>query len=708
MPPRRMLKKGGSGKRRKPRPLTLPRAARLARRAKKVRIAKRVRRAFKEGVQAVRRAFAGRPIIGMKKIVSAVLAFVLLASAALFAAGCSSEPYNAVSVAQLCSLPAVFVDTSEYGYAPEEIGTDTLVYTYQTAQNVTVGIENGEEHVTLSEPSVTDNGNGTSTATHTVQALSVGEYRLRFFANGEEDGYVDLAVLSAYPEDPHFTPLEEGGNRYYGGGNTNEGTNDANVHDPVVLEVNGKFYCFSTDNAGDYGYQVRESDDLIHWEYVGTAIRNCGNAESAPGLYERGGGALREVYELLAESPDFDCYTLWAPEVVPAADGGYWLYGSWTTTFGSARSVIFQCHADSITGPYTFVDIVVYTTGNNANSRPNAIDASIYYDPEGNMYMSYGSFFGGIWCLELDPETGLRADGVTLEQMYYEQGTEETLYGTRLVNGSVEGSVVTYKENVPVYNGDLAEYDASGVSYKSGYWLMSSADGLSVDYNMRSLYSAQPTDFGGYDASVANRVGGSFSWKTSARDTSVSYNFTRPGHNDMLSARGVDLLAYHNRIYFNDARYHYLFLSMYAFDSQGRIVMSPNRYAGEAVRAVSAAELTQLSGGNYDFCLISEDNPADNYNGGYATEGLRLVAGGTGSAGTLTFGGKEVGEWYLYGENWVCVSADLLGTGSRTTYYGAAMPAWIDAEARGGITLSLLSEDGQTVLFCNQNFSAAA
>ena len=57
----------------------------------------------------------------------------------------------------------------------------------------------------------------------------------------------------------------------------NTGTTTANVHDPSVIEVeeNGQsvYYVFSTDNMGpQFGYQVRRSYDLIHWEYVGAAI----------------------------------------------------------------------------------------------------------------------------------------------------------------------------------------------------------------------------------------------------------------------------------------------------------------------------------------------------------------------------------------------------------------------------------------------------
>jgi len=47
------------------------------------------------------------------------------------------------------------------------------------------------------------------------------------------------------------------------------------------------------------------------------------------------------------------------------------------------------------------------TTWNNGNC-PHAIDPCVLYDEDGNLWMVYGSWSGGIWMLELDENTGLR------------------------------------------------------------------------------------------------------------------------------------------------------------------------------------------------------------------------------------------------------------------------------------------------------------
>ena len=355
-----------------------------------------------------------------------------------------------------------------------------------------------------------------------------------------------------------------------------------------------------------------------------------------------------------------------------------------------------------MTGPYEYVDMLVYSYDGWTNG-PNAIDPSIYYDPEGNMYMAYGSFQGGIYSLQLDPETGLRKDGLTGDSLL--PGSTESAaqrYGKAMVSSqSMEGPVVAYHENVEYYGGDVHSYDAEKSTYGNMYYLMGSAGGLDSNYNMRSYSSTDPvtgyTSQLGSGANSGNRVSGSFSWRTSNNAFDAPYyDFAYPGHNDMITtSSGKNLLVYHNRQTFaSGGGNHYLFTSMYALNSKAQIVMSPNRYAGETERKITAEEITELSGGNYMYNLVNNDNYVASTNGGYASTGLVLNADGT-----VTLNGDDAGEWLLYGDNYVYI--ELNGA----EYYGVAMPAFIQRENRGGITISCLSSDGRNVLFLNQTFA---
>lgn len=634
----------------------------------------------------------------MKKKIIAVSVGALLAFSVF--AGCAESGDNAgedgFSVDYTVErAPNVSFDSQDLGYADDSIVTDTFVISYPADDTLSASVAE-DAPVTLSEPTSSE-ADGVKTDTYTVTATAAGDYAVTL-TSGAETETLNYNVAEAYPSNPDLPALSG-----YGQSNGSR-TGIANVHDPVVVEAEGAYYVFSTDNMGpSFGYQVRKSDDLIHWEYVGVAIEGHGNGSTAQGLYEAGNGALQEVYDVLSKDSNWDnVWTLWAPDVVPAADGGYWLYGCWTAAFGQGHSVIFQCYSESITGPYEYVDMLVYSYDGWTNG-PNAIDPSIFYDTEGNMYMAYGSFNGGIYCLQLNAETGLRYDGHTGSEVLSGSSlTASERYGTRMVRStSMEGPVVTYFEDVEVYEGDVSEYDSSASQYADLYYLMGSAGSLSSTYNMRSYYSTTPTQgytsLLGSGANSGNRVSGSFSWRTGdGRLNPPYYDFAYPGHNDMLvTSSGKNILAYHNRQTFDSGNSnHYLFTSMFAFNSRGDLVMSPNRYAGETERKITAAEITGLSGGNYMYNLVTSDSYSGSTNGGYASTGLVLNADGT-----VTLNGVDAGEWLLYGDNYVYI--ELNGV----KYYGAAMPAFIERENRGGITISCLSENGASTLFLNQTFA---
>lgn len=593
-------------------------------------------------------------------------------------------------------VPNVSCDTQNLGYADASIGTDTLVISYPAKNTLTATVAD-DAAVSLSE-ATTEKSGDVKTDTYTVTAKAAGDYTITL-TSGSNTETLEYNVAEAYPSDPDLPALTG-----YGESNGSR-TGIANVHDPVIVEAEGAYYVFSTDNMGpDFGYQVRKSDDMIHWEYVGVAIEGHGNAATASELYKAGNGALQEVYDVLSKDSNWgNTWTLWAPDVVPAAGGGYWLYGCWTANFGQGHSIIFQCYSESITGPYEYVDILVYSYDGWVNG-PNAIDPSIYYDAEGNMYMAYGSFNGGIYSLQLNASNGLRYDGHKGSEVLSDSALSAAeRYGTKMVaSTSMEGPAVTYYEDVEVYEGDVKAYDPSKSQYADLYYLMGSAGSLSSTYNMRSYSSLSPTD--GYTsklgsgANSGNRVSGSFSWRTNdGKLNPPYYDFAYPGHNDMLvTSTGKNILAYHNRQTFASGNVnHYLFTSMYAFNSQGDLVMSPNRYAGETERKITAAELTELSGGNYIYNLVTSDTYSASTNGGYAMTGLVLNENGS-----ITLNGENAGEWVLYGDNYVYIKMN------NVEYYGVAMPAYIERENRGGITISLLSSSGANTLFLNQTFTA--
>lgn len=153
------------------------------------------------------------------------------------------------------------------------------------------------------------------------------------------------------------------------------------------------------------GVMVRNSDDLIHWTWVGQAL---------PGIPQ--------------EALDWTgAVNLWAPDVIQAGDT-YRMYYS-ASSFGSTQSAIGLQTATSPEGPWTDEGLVVKTSANEQD-KLNAIDANPIVDAEGNSWMVYGSFFDGIYIAPLDPDTG----------KFKDEG-----YGTALPHGIVRPKKVQWK-----------------------------------------------------------------------------------------------------------------------------------------------------------------------------------------------------------------------------------------------------------------------
>lgn len=569
-------------------------------------------------------------------------------------------------------------------YTDESITKAEFTVNYDAKYNLTASL--ADDSVASFKEVSKSTADGVVSVVYSIESKgSAGSTELQFMNGGKQVDSVPVTVKDPYPNNANF------GNLTWGGAGI------AYSHDPTILEVpegykvgdeTYRYFSYSTDNEGGYGVPVKASNDLITWTQLGTCITGYGKKENeVKEKLKAGTNELQEVYEVMSADSGFNVYTLWAPDVVPAANGGYWLYGSWTTSFGSRRSVIFQCYSDSPVGPFEYKGMIVYSpNGSNDGKQSNAIDPSIYYDTEGNMYMSYGSF-SDFRTIPLDKETGLRRDGAkfTVKEMtssnifynkYYETYTcdwdeefedldaNEKYFGKRILkNTSIEGSVIEYY-TVPVYTGAIADYSDSKLTYESNYYLMGSANSLSSDYNMRVFKSSKPDGVftSSYGSSSGNKISGNFTWAANATDAGAckQLNHYVPGHNDlMITSSNENFIAYHNKISGNEGSLgeQYLYTGLIAFNSNGDMLMSPNRYGGESLRKITADEITKVASGNYTGVILSEKNRKKIYYG----ESYKFNADGT-------ISGAKDGKWTLYGDNYIYIEMD------GCNYYGVVMP----------------------------------
>lgn len=171
------------------------------------------------------------------------------------------------------------------------------------------------------------------------------------------------------------------------------------AHDPSMMwdPKTKKYYSYATDvympDAGltdRIGIPVRSSSDLVHFKYEGTVLE----PES-----------VREGRDNGEYPPTVN---FWAP-YAEYVYGEYRMYYSATKAFGSSESRIWMAVAEHPLGPFKNRGVAADTWGTD-DTYPNAIDPHIIWDGT-KCYLVYGSFFGGIYLKELNPETGLPADG---------------------------------------------------------------------------------------------------------------------------------------------------------------------------------------------------------------------------------------------------------------------------------------------------------
>lgn len=227
------------------------------------------------------------------------------------------------------------------------------------------------------------------------------------------------------------------------------------VHDPAIVEENGVYYLFGTHR------RCARSTDMVHWE------RFDNNLSRDPYALL---GDIWQAWPKQDSNPDLLGNT-WAPDVIWNETMGKWcMYLS--VNGDQFRSVIVLLTADHVDGDWTYVGPVVYSGFDESNlwntdvpkvlelepktdgtvgydltrylslkdTHINAIDAAPALCEHGEMWMSFGSWFGGIWMFKLDPETGLRDYSVRYPLV---KDSSDPYYGVKVAGGywnSGEGS----------------------------------------------------------------------------------------------------------------------------------------------------------------------------------------------------------------------------------------------------------------------------
>lgn len=343
---------------------------------------------------------------------------------------------------------------------------------------------------------------------------------------------------------------------------------EASVHDPSIVRAKGgAYYVFGSHLA------AAKSDDLLNWELVASGVTD-------------GNPLIPNVTEELRETLEWaEADTLWAADVIQLEDGKYYMYYN-ACRGDSPLSAMGVAVSKKIEGPYKDLGIILKSgmwnkpsedgTIYDATVHPNVVDPDVFFDNNGKLWMVYGSYSGGIFIMEMDPETGKPKPG---------QG-----YGKKLLGGNhsrIEGPYMLYSPDTDYYYLFLS---FGGLDARGGYNIRvarsKSPDGPFMD--------AEGTDMAIVKADASKplfddrsiepygvKVMGNHLWRDplgEGRET----GYVSPGHNSAYydENTGNYYLIFHTR-FPRKGEHHEVRVHQFYFNEEGWPVVSPFRYAGE-------------------------------------------------------------------------------------------------------------------------------
>lgn len=160
------------------------------------------------------------------------------------------------------------------------------------------------------------------------------------------------------------------------------------VHDPVMIKERDTYYVFCTGGRNGTGViPIRTSKDLRTWTRTGFVFQD----------------SLPEWTR--TEVPRAN--NAWAPDIA-FYNGKFHLYYS-ISSFGSRDSAIglvTNVTLDPSSPNYKWVDEGMVVRSFQDKDDWNAIDANLFVEDANNVWLNWGSFWGGIKMRRLDPKTG--------------------------------------------------------------------------------------------------------------------------------------------------------------------------------------------------------------------------------------------------------------------------------------------------------------
>lgn len=377
----------------------------------------------------------------------------------------------------------------------------------------------------------------------------------------------------------------------------------AAVHDPSILKVDDTYYIYGSHMA------AAKCKDLKSWTRIADGYKSFNPVFGQ--IYSVYDQAFAWAGAPTSTIPTDDAKNgggehVWAPDVIYNKSMGKYVMYYCTTSTWCASNLCYGV-SDTPDGPFEWKGALIYSgftkdtiqhtnvldvvsedhayscyfRGDNYNHRnyPNAIDPSVFYDQEGRMWMVYGSWSGGIFILELDPDTGL-----VIHPEADPKNNVDPYFGKLLLGGghnSIEGPYILYAEG---YYYLFVSYGA--LTREGGYQIRvfrsENPDGPYVDMNGK-------TPFGAGHGAFGLKMSGNYNLPSLPR----AYMAT--GHNSALAdTDGKYYVVYHTRFDIGSEA-HSPRVHQFLVNKEGWPCMLPYQTQGETV-SKTGYETSQVVG----------------------------------------------------------------------------------------------------------------
>ncbi len=373
------------------------------------------------------------------------------------------------------------------------------------------------------------------------------------------------------------------------------------THDEEVifgLGSDGKqhYFAVGTDVRGP-GITIWQSEDMVNWKDVGRVFTQA----NKPAILENGGRGFAYTFRNV-EIGDDGAYKLldtpaqgnnrlgnafWAPCIYyHVYDQTYYLYYC-CSAFGVRNSFIGCAKSKTLDKGWTDCGQLIHTRVGDGK-RFNAIDPAVIHN-DFHTWMVYGSYFGGIALVELDPKDpskllhpgthGKTVASRTTDEVFDISTLEKEKAAPKNDPGAgsgIEGASILYHRYLrDGYYYLFVSYDNLEWSYHCRVGRSKDIEGPYLDYNGKPLIYDQRKL--GEDTVYGTKIIGPYRWK------STGTGWAGTGHTTVFEVQTKEWehVMFGSNSKWEGVRGSYLGLRRVFWSKDGWPLLSPCLYAGE-------------------------------------------------------------------------------------------------------------------------------